>query len=208
MKLVSIVTPCFNEEGNIGGLYSEVRDIFAPHFSEKGEFTDQVMRAEFETKLPDDFLLVDDAMTMAHSLEERVPLLDLELVDFAFKLPSSLKYRGPQGKYILRLAVKDLLPRRTLEKPKWGFSVNVLSWFTGEMGEVARQVLPSGYLVKEGYLKERLLREVLESKPDPSLNRYYNMLWIGLLFELWRKIYFESEDLMKPTLDIERLIAQ
>jgi len=188
--------------------FSEVRDVFAPHFTDKGELTDQVMRAEFGTKLPDDFLLVDDAMTMAHSLEERVPLLDLELVDFAFKLPSSLKYKGPQGKYILRLAVKDLLPKRTLQKPKWGFSVNVFSWFKGEMGEVARQVLPSGYLVKEGYLKEELLREVLQSRPDPSMNRYYNLLWIGLLFELWRKIYFESEDLMKPTLDIERLIAQ
>jgi len=187
--------------------FAEIRDVFGPHFAEKGELTDQAMRAEFETKLPDDFLLVDDAMTMAHALEERVPLLDLELVDFAFKLPSSLKYRGAQGKYILRLAVKDLLPKRALQKPKRGFSVNVFSWFTGEMGEVARQVLPSGYLVKEGYLRDGLLREVLESKPDPSLNRFYNLLWVGLLFELWRKIYFESENLMNPTLDIERLIA-
>lgn len=187
--------------------FAEILETFKPYFPEGGEFIDQAMRAEFVTKLPDDFLLVDDAMTMANALEERVPLLDLELVDLSFKLPSSLKYRGSRGKHILRLAVSDLLPRRVLQKPKSGFSVNVFSWFSGEMGEIAKQVLPRGYLVREGYLKEGLVREILNARPDPSLSRYYNLTWIGLLFELWQKIYFESQDISKPVLDIERLVA-
>lgn len=145
-------------------------------------------------------------MTMAHALEERVPLLDLELVNLAFRTSANLKYMGSQGKYILRLAVKDLLPKRVLQKPKWGFSVDVFSWFSGEMGEIAKQVLPTGYLVKGGYLDESLLGQILGSKPDKSLNRYYNLLWLGLLFELWRKIYFESQDISRPILDMEKLI--
>lgn len=186
--------------------FEEVERVFRPYFSKDGDFVDQTMRAEFETKLPDDFLVVDDAMTMAHALEERVPLLDLELVDFAFKLPSRMKYRGP-GKYILRLAVSDIVPKRALRKPKSGFSVNVFSWYSGEMGEIARQMLPNGYLVRHGYIKESLLRDVFGTKPDRSLTRYYNLIWVGTLFELWRKIYFESENMLNPTLDIEKLVS-
>jgi len=185
----------------------EIEGAFREHFSEKGSLVDQAMRVEFETKLPDDFLLVDDAMTMTYALEERVPLLDLELVDLAFKLPSSLKYKGPYGKYIMRLAVSDLLPRRALQKPKQGFSVDVFSWFAGEMGEIARQVLPNGYLVREGYLDQGLMSEVLRAQPDRSLSRYYSLVWIAVLFEFWRKIYFESHDLSKPNLNIEKLIS-
>jgi len=186
--------------------FEEVERTFEPYFSKDGDLVDQTMRAEFETKLPDDFLLVDDAMTMAHALEERVPLLDLELIDFAFKLPSRLKYRGP-GKYILRLAVADLIPKRALRKPKSGFSVNVFSWYKGEMGEIARQIMPTGYLVKHGYVKESMLRGIFDTEPDQSLTRYYNLIWVGMLFELWRRIYFESESLLSPNLDFERLIS-
>jgi asparagine synthase (glutamine-hydrolysing) len=187
--------------------FGEIKDTFKEYFHEDSGFIDQAMRAEFNTKLPDDLLLIDDAMTMAHALEERVPLLDLELVNLAFRMSTDLKYMGSQGKYILRLAVKDLLPKRVLQKPKWGFSVDVFSWFTGEMGEIAQQVLPTGYLVKGGYLNKDLLGQILRTKLDRSLNRYYNLIWLGLLFELWRKIYFESQDISKPILDIEKLIA-
>lgn len=189
-----------------GRTFEEVEQVFSPYFSKDGDLVDQTMRAEFETKLPDDFLLVDDAMTMAHGLEERVPLLDLELIDFAFKLPSGLKYRGP-GKYILRLAVADLIPKRALRKPKSGFSVNVFSWYKGEMGEIAKQIMPEGYLVKHGYIKESMLRDIFDRKPDQSLTRYYNLIWVGMLFELWRRIYFESESLLNPNLDFEKLIS-
>jgi len=186
--------------------FEEVEQTFRPYFSKDGDLVDQTMRAEFETKLPDDFLLVDDAMTMAHALEERVPLLDLELIDLAFKLPSGLKYRGP-GKYILRLAVADLIPKRALRKPKSGFSVNVFSWYKGEMGEIARQILPTGYLVRQGYIKESMLRDIFDREPDQSLTRYYNLIWVGMLFELWRRIYFESESLLSPNLNFEKLIS-
>ena len=87
-------------------------------FSTKQTFTEQIIQADFSVKMSDDFLLMDDATAMAHSLESRVPYLDSELVEFAFSLPLEMKVRDGFGKHILKKMLKPHLHINTLRKKK------------------------------------------------------------------------------------------
>ena len=94
---------------------------------------DRELAVEQGLYLPDDILCKLDRMSMAVSLEARVPFLDHELVEFAASLPSRLKLRFGRGKHILRRAMKDRLPRTTLERGKRGFSVPMATWLRGDL---------------------------------------------------------------------------
>lgn len=184
-----------------------LKNEFAPFFrKDKADFLEQVLKADFKRQLPDYYLMVDDAMTMAHSVEARVPFLDGELIEFGFRLPIQLKVRGGEGKYILRKAMSKILPHKILKKGKWGFSVDVYSWYKGEMGELAKQCLPNGVAASKGYVKRRYLERVLKQRPRPSLTRQYALLWILLLFEIWHRIYMEGNDLYRPHLSMSKLL--
>lgn len=181
------------------------RAHFDPHFGRDGDFVEQLMRAELATKLPEDLLAVDDAMSMAHSLEVRVPFLDNRLLDLMLPVPWRLKYApGTWGKLILREAVKDLLPARCLRKPKWGFSVDLYAWYRGEMGELARQIIPDSEVVGR-YFSRSFLSKLLRRRPNPRDTRYYQLIWQVLGFHFWHKIFIDGENLRNPTLNVESL---
>ena len=129
---------------------------YGPFF--KGtDFLQGLINAELRTKLVEDLLSVDDAMSMAHSLELRVPLLDNRIVDLMAAVPWQMKYTpGTHGKLLLRKAVKGVLPEESLRKPKWGFSVNVQAWFKGEVGELVRQILPESEVIKQYFRAEKV----------------------------------------------------
>jgi asparagine synthase (glutamine-hydrolysing) len=91
------------------------------------------MLGDLETYLPGDILTKVDRMSMAVSLEARVPILDHQVVEFAVSLPSGLKMRGGVGKWILREAIRDLVPSAVLTKPKQGFAVPLGEWFRGPL---------------------------------------------------------------------------
>lgn len=97
------------------------------------DFVTQLMLVDLTTYLPGDILTKVDRASMATSLEARVPLLDHELVEFAVGLPTHLKIRHGQGKWVLREAVRELLPAEVFRKPKQGFAAPVASWFRGRL---------------------------------------------------------------------------
>lgn len=164
-------------------------------FETNQRFLEQAMHAEFRTKLVDDLLLVDDAMTMAHSLEERTPLLDKNLVEYAFKIPVNLKVSGKVGKIVFREAVKDLLPKFVLEKPKWGFSIDIKHWYTKSIHTLSQQLFDNSRLAKEGLIDLSHIRYLL-TKPKPSLETYEaRYLWLATLAELWFRIFIEESKL-------------
>jgi asparagine synthase (glutamine-hydrolysing) len=93
-----------------------------------------------------------DKMTMANSVEARVPFLDHELVQFALALPPDLKVRGNSGKYLLKRAVSGLLPPEIVNRPKQGFSAPVSEWFQGELGHKAQREIRKSSLAERGLL--------------------------------------------------------
>ncbi len=182
----------------------EISEVFSEFFSNDLSFIDQIMLADFSVKLSDDFLHVEDTMSMANSVEARVPLLDNELVDLAFTIPNSLKYRGGYGKYIFRKALSDILPRRVLEKEKRGFGGTVGIQFSQEIAEYAKQILPEGYTVKEGFIKKKYIDNVLEHKMSMNLIKHYIVVWDLLAFEIWYRMYILNQS-PEPNFDVNSL---
>ena len=112
----------------------DLEQAFSAWQTDRGDdFLTTMTLTDLRTYLPGDILTKVDRASMAVSLESRVPLLDNALVDFALALPSELKMRGGQGKWLLRRAIEGLVPARVLEKPKQGFAVPLRRWFREEL---------------------------------------------------------------------------
>jgi asparagine synthase (glutamine-hydrolysing) len=189
------------------GFATELRGLYAPFF-ERVDLVQGLMNAELRTKLVDDLLSVDDTMSMAHSLELRVPLIDNRIVDVMAAVPWRLKYaQGTYGKLLLRKVISKLLPEKTLQKPKWGFSVNVQTWFNGELGELIRQVLPDSDVLPKYMNNQRVLNVLHRTSGDARDRRFQVLLWQLLGFHFWHKIFVESERVNATTLQVEALVA-
>ena len=171
----------------------DVADVFREYFSNGLGFADQIMLADFSVKMPDDFMHVEDTMSMAHSVEARAPLLDNELVDLAFTIPSALKYNGGESKYIFKKAMKGIVPDRVLEKEKRGFGGTVGIQFSKEIGEYAKQVLPDGHIVKEGFVRKDYIENVLKHRTSMDLIKHYIVAWDLLALELWYRIFLLNQ---------------
>jgi len=154
-------------------------------------WTSQMMRFDAVTYLPDDVLTKVDRMSMAHSIESRVPLLDNEVVSFAASLPAAFKIRNGRRKHILKEVAAPLLPRDLLDRPKQGFGVPLATWFQGKLRDVFSDTLMSRPASTRGYFQprfiERLVREHLDGTRDHSLR-----LWQLVVFERWHRQYVDT----------------
>ena len=151
----------------------------------------QMMHVDFETYLPEDILVKVDRMSMAHSIESRVPLLDNEVVEFGARIPASLKIRNGRRKHILKEAAAELLPADILGRGKQGFAVPIGNWFRGGLRDLFSDVLLSPRAKQRGYFEtafiERLVREHIAGRRDHTLR-----LWALVVFELWHRLYLDG----------------
>ena len=151
----------------------------------------QMMHFDFETYLPEDILTKVDRMSMAHSIESRVPLLDNQVVDFAAGIPASLKIKNGRQKHILKEAASKLLPAQILNRRKQGFAVPVGGWFRGDLREFFSDVLCSRRARERGYFNDRfvnrMIREHVGGRRDHTLR-----LWALVVFELWHRQYLDA----------------
>jgi asparagine synthase (glutamine-hydrolysing) len=151
----------------------------------------QRMAFDFETYLPEDCLVKVDRMSMAHSIESRVPLLDHLVVEFAASLPASMKMPGGRLKHLLKELAFSLVPREILDRPKQGFGVPVGHWFRGQLRDAFGDILGSSLARQRGYFDaafvDRVLTEHLAGTRDHS-----RRLWMLLVFELWHRQYVDA----------------
>lgn len=180
---------------------SPISELFKKYF-EKGDFINQILKADYKTKLTDDFLFVDDSMSMANSVESRVPFLDNELVEFAFTVPSHFKFNNYGGKHIFKKAMRQILPRSVINREKRGFGVDVFLRYKNELREYAQQLLSEGNLVKEGLIKKDYIDKILRHHPQPEMAKHYTLIWNLAMFEIWYEMYMKNEDIKRPNLNI------
>ncbi|MCB9253069.1 MAG: asparagine synthase (glutamine-hydrolyzing) [Bdellovibrionaceae bacterium] len=152
-----------------------------------------LLRLEARTKLVNDFLLTEDRVSMAHSLEVRTPLLDKTLVEYAFSLPSSVKYKFRQKKRLLKRAGQSYLPDEILNKKKWGFSFTPHLFFEKQLRDFARQTLTKAAVKDLGWFSWPWIERVLNSKPSPKLRWHYFNLWVMAGFHIWHDHFFNSK---------------
>jgi asparagine synthase (glutamine-hydrolysing) len=168
------------------------RDALLEGIRPGGDLND-VLRTDMRLVLPGDMLRKVDAMSMANSLEVRVPLLDYTVVDFAFSLPSSFKVDAGGRKKILRETFGHLLPSPLLERGKKGFEVPLYRWFNGALKSTV-----NGDLLSEGFLREqgvfdpavvaRLKSRLFSTSPGDATGQ----VWALLAFQHWWKKYFSA----------------
>ena len=147
------------------------------------DYPTRMMLVDIMSYLPGDILTKVDRMSMAVSLEARVPLLDHHLAEFALSLPSRMRFRNGQGKWILGRAVADFVPRSVLTKPKQGFAVPLAQWFRRELRHRVVSILDPQSPAQE-YVDlpavARLVNEHLCGRRDHS-----HLLWRVLALQLW-----------------------
>ena len=166
---------------------------FAPYFEKSWkDATNQMMAVDFQTWLQDESLLRTDKLTMAHGLEERVPILDLEMVKLAFQIPARFKIgTRRRGKRVFREALAKDLPPFILKEEKRGWFSPASKWLRDDLKDFAREVLSENYYPQNTNFfdfKEiqKMLDEHLESK-----SYHLNTLWSLITFQVWSRMFLK-----------------
>ena len=160
-----------------------------PFDSEPGSSTlRRILYADQTSWLPDNLLERGDRMTMAASIESRVPFLDHELAGYVSTLPDSYRVKGLTTKWVLRQAAQELLPKAILERPKVGFRVPVNRWFQGPMREYLRDHLQGTDSITRKYYDGPVLDRVVEDHVHGKQN-HEKLLWALLNLEIWHRQY-------------------
>src|SRR5579862_4462391 len=146
----------------------------------------RMLYADLKIWLPDNLLLRGDQMTMAASIEERVPFLDHKLVELAAKIPSRLLIQGFQTKVLLRRALKPYLPQETLRRRKVGFTVPVGPWFKKELRTMVGDLVLSSQAKTRGYFSKASTEKFVHDHFDGIRDRQ-KQLWALVNFELWAR---------------------
>jgi asparagine synthase (glutamine-hydrolysing) len=125
-----------------------------------------------------------DRASMAASLETRAPFLDHTLIEFLTKLPVDLKLRGLTGKYILKRAMRDLLPQQVIKRPKKGFGMPVAKWVKGELRTFVRDAFSPQRLKKRGLFNADYVERLLDEH-ERGVADHRKLIWTLLMFEMW-----------------------
>jgi asparagine synthase (glutamine-hydrolysing) len=174
------------------------------HRSGSADPRDAVMQLALATQLPEEFLLMTDRFSMAHSLEARVPFLDHTFVQLAFSIPASVRTRSSDPKYLLREAVKDLLPADLLRAPKRGFVLPTAQWLRRQLRPLTERLLAPTRLAEQGIFKtefhSKFVRPHLDGRAD-----YHPQVWTALMFQLWHLLFIEERIMEVPNVGWEEL---
>jgi len=175
-----LYSPAFKRE--LAGY--DAREVFDRHAAQAR--TDDplalIQYLDLKTYLVGDINTKVDRASMAHSLEVREPLMDHKLVEWLATLPSGLKIRGQEGKYLFKKAIEPQLPNDVLYRPKMGFSVPLARWFRGPLKERVRDAVLGERLADTGWFDRAYLQHLVQTHQDGSRD-YSAPLWTLLMFE-------------------------
>jgi asparagine synthase (glutamine-hydrolysing) len=183
-----LLTADFAQEAAPSTAYNNVL-AFWEHSS--GEMLQRLLYTDIKTYLVE-LLMKQDNMSMAASIESRVPFLDHVLVEFATRIPREAQLQGLAGKGVLKKAVQDLLPHSILYRPKLGFPTPWSGWLAGPRLETIRALLLEPRSLNRGYFR----REAIEKLFDEHRAKHrdnYDRIWRLLNLELWHRVCLEGE---------------
>ena len=191
----------FGEAEQNGLLRSEFAQEFAPATAyinvlqywehSSGEMLQRLLYTDIKTYLVE-LLMKQDNMSMAASIESRVPFLDHVLVEFATRIPREVQIKGLAGKTILKKAVEDLLPHSIIYRPKLGFPTPWSGWLAGPRLETIREMLLEARSLDRGYFRREAIEQLFNEHRAKHRDNY-DRIWRLLNLELWHRVCLESE---------------
>lgn len=161
---------------------------FADFFANSLGFSNinQDLYLDFKTYMVDDILVKVDRMSMATSLEARVPLLDYKMVDFAFSLPAHYKLNGSTTKWFFKKAMEGILPNEIIYRRKEGFSIPIKNWLRTDLKELMMEYLSEKRIKEAGYFNYHYICQMIQEHLDHKQDHAHR-LWSMILFNLWRE---------------------
>lgn len=152
---------------------------------------DRLLYTDIKTYLHE-LLMKQDQMSMATSVESRVPFLDHKLVEFTCSLPERLKLRGGTTKYILRESMKGILPETILSRSKMGFPVPIAAWFRGAYRSVVDEYVLGERAMSRGLFNRDFVRELV-NRHQTGAENHDERLWALVNFEIWQRQFLDGE---------------
>lgn len=194
----------FTQKMNAGIAQDTDLAIVRRYFSNSFSLLNKMLLTDTRTLLPNNLLMNVDKLGLAFGLEGRVPLLDSELVSYASSIPSHLKVRGSNEKYILKKAMQPLLPRAVTQRRKQRFHVPLDTWHALYLKEFSKDLLTSREFTSLGLIDPWQLQKLLDYqsrfsykallKHHPMTRLYYaRQVWTLTVFGLWQRIFMEGE---------------
>ena len=142
-------------------------------------------------------LKVEDKLTMAHSIESRVPLLDNEMIDCALRLPAELKFDAGQSKVAFRQALQGILPKAHINRRKQGFTPPDATWFRGPSRHYIESLLDSEQFIQRGYFRAEGIKEILGAHFSGRADHRF-LIWSMMSFEWMHRLFLDRTELLPP----------
>jgi asparagine synthase (glutamine-hydrolysing) len=154
------------------------------------QFLQQLLYIDTKTWLPDDLLVKADKMSMANSVELRVPFLDHHVLEFAASLPARHKLRGFETKYVLKRALSARVPKQTLKRPKTGFPVPYNTWLRTELKGFVWEILTDPATLRRGYFQQDAVERLLHKNAQDG--SYSKEMFSLIVLELWHRAFVDT----------------
>lgn len=196
-SIPSDVTPGMRERLFTPEFRAAVGDPVAEHFHglfehlRHASMLKRMSYVDIKSWLPDDLLIKADKMTMAASVELRVPFLDHKLLEFCLGLPDDLRLRGGVGKYLLKRAAGRWLPESIVHRRKQGFPVPVAQWFRGHLHERIAEILLDARTLQRGYVRPDYVRGLLRRHREGDGDHSRRLLTLVIL-EIWHRAFLDD----------------
>ncbi len=168
--------------------YKEAKDLLK--ITDATNEIEQMQFLDMNFYMAEDILTKVDRASMAVSLEVRAPFLDSRVAEFAASLPLEYKLKGSKGKYILKKAVEDLLPRNILQRPKKGFGVPIAEWLKGRLNPLLHDLLAPERLIKQNLFDADFVQKLIKEHETGAAS-HHKQLWTLLVFQLWYDNFLE-----------------
>jgi asparagine synthase (glutamine-hydrolysing) len=157
-----------------------------------GDIVNRMLYIDTKTWLPDDLLIKADKITMANSIELRVPLLDHEVLEFAASLPANLKIRGTTTKYLAKKALGKRVPKPIVNRKKAGFPTPYAAWLKGDLKAWTRDILLDSKTRARGYFQDCTIQKMLND--DNAKDLYAKEIFSLVVLELWHREFVDHKD--------------